>query len=335
MLSIINSMKKILEILKAHKYAIIWTLCYTAIMWLVLRFLFDFDMLSIAHWRHLMRAELRGFPGFVFGILVLAALPLYIASTTLIIRTKKPLFSIPIPAFIKGIWDHMQPTLINPPQSDAEKDEEKSTTADKSESDTLPDELPSELRTAYIRARMNITPEQRSAFNQPIIQTPDLIPQVATSPAPEISEIPLPSDFDIAPTNDDDYTSPDFEQLSAPTFTEITFDTPTEPDDNPISDYLDSTGKKFEVIDDIIITDKHAIATHTDNDFWVCDDEFWFATGKQITSPIKRLTNIALERKIAPILYLGAENIMDLDTMREKWETMGIKIITTPTEIPE
>lgn len=320
-------MKKILEILKTHKYAIIWTLCYTAIMWLILRFLFDFNMFSTAYWRHLLRAELRGFPGFVFGILVLAALPLYIASTTLIIRTKKPLFSIPIPAFIKGIWDHMQPTLINPPQSDTEKDEEKSTTADKSESDTLPDELPSELRTAYIRARMNITPEQRSAFNQPIIQTPELIPQVATSPAPEISEIPLPSDFDIAPTNGDDY--------SAPTFTDITFDTPAKPDDNPISDYLNSMGKEFEIIDDVIITDKHAIATHTDNDFWVCDDEFWFATGKQITSPIKHLIDIAHEKKVTPILYLGAENIMDLDTMQEKWATMGITIITTPDQIPE
>ncbi len=326
-------MKKILEILKTHKYATIWTLCYTATMWITLRFLFDFDMFSIAHWRHLMRAELHGFPGFVFGILVLAALPLYIASTTLIIRTKKPLLSIPIPAFIKSIWDNMQPTLINPPQNDTEKDEEKSATSDKSENDTFPDELPSELRTAYIRARMNITPEQRSAFNQPVIQTPDLITQVATTP--EISEIPLPSDFDITLTNDDNYTTPDFEQLTAPTFTDITFDPPTTPDKNPISDYLNSTGKEFEIIDSIIITDKHAIATHIDDDFWVCDDEFWFATGKQITSPTKQLIDIAQERKLAPILYLGAENIMDLDTMREEWKTMGITIITTPNEIPE
>lgn len=328
-------MKKIFEILKAHKYAIIWTLCYTAAMWIILKFLFNFDMFSIAYWRHLMRAELRGFPGFVFGILVLAALPLYIATTTLIVRTKKPLFTVPVPSFIKKIWNRMQPTLIDPPQSDAEKAPEKSDTSDKSDADTLPDELPSELRTAYIRARMNITPEQRSAFNQPIISTPDTPTPVASAPAPEISDIPLPSDFELEPVATPDYATDDLTQFSAPTFTDITFDDANTSEPNPISDYLDSTGKEFKFLDDIIITDKHAIATHNDNDFWVCDDENWFATGKQIASPIKKLIQIAGERKLSPILYLGTDNIMDIDTLREKWESMGITIITTPTDIPE
>ncbi len=330
-------MKKILEIFRAHKYAIIWTCCYVAMMWAILRFLFNFDMFSITYWRYLMRAELHGFPGFVFGILVLAALPIYIATTTLIVRTKKPLFTIPVPEIIKKIWSRMQPTLIDPP---ADKDQESDTTSKESSSDSspLPDELPSELRTAYIRARMNITPDQRSAFNMPTAPyAPDISQPEITPTKPELDEIPLPSDFDITPTESDSNLSiSDFAEMSTPTFTDITFgDTPNTTPTNPISEHLDSIGKKYEIIDDIIITDKHAIASHTDDDFWVCDDEFWFATGKQIESPISKLTKIATEQDLSPVLYLGADNIMNIDTLCKKWESMGIKIIKSPSEISE
>lgn len=330
-------MKKIFEILKAHKYAIIWTVCYTATMWAILRFLFNFNMFSGAYWCYLFHAKLNGFPGFVFGILLLAALPLYIATTTLIIRTKKPLVTIPVPKPVKKIWANMQPTLINPPAPDT-PEEKKSNTTSAPQQDALPDELPSELRTAYIRARMNITPEQRSAFNQPISQIPQPISNMATPIIEsELDDIPLPSDFDIEPTTpDSDFLTPDFTQMPAPTFTDITFDdTPDNTPSNPISEYLDSTGKQYEIIDDIIITDKHAIASHTDEDFWVCDDEFWFATGKQIESPIARVTKIATERKLIPTLYMGAENIMDIDTLCKTWESMGIQIIKSPDEISD
>lgn len=325
-------MKKFFDFLSSHKYAIIWTLCYVATMWFILKFMFSFDMFSGTHWNHLMRAELRGFPGFVFGILILAALPLYIASTTLIIRTKKPLLSIPVPNFIKKLWSHMQPTLINPPASPENK-EEKAENKNETDANTLPPELPSELRTAYIRAQMNITPEQRSAFNQPMLVTSPVTDISAPAPEPELTEIPLPTDFEFEPTNTPDYDTDNLTQMSAPTFTDITFDDNTTT--NPIAEYLNNIGTKFETFDNIITTDKHAIATHNDDDFWVCDDDFWFATGKQIESPIKQLSQIANERNLSPILYLGASNIMDLDKLIPTWESMGVTIITTPDQIPE
>lgn len=308
-------------------------------MWAILKFLFNFDMFSYRYWHHLMQAELHGFPGFVFGILVLAALPLYIATTTLIIRTKKPLVTVPVPTPIKKVWTKMQPTLINPPTPAPAPDEEKKSEQAESTVDTLPDELPSELRTAYIRARMNITPDQRSAFNQPT--TPPL-PDIATThtnEAPiesELDEIPLPSDFDVAPFESSEFEMPDFTQMSAPTFSEITFGDTPPPEtkfQNAVTEHLDTIGQEYETQDNIIITDKFAIASHTDPDFWVCDNESWFATGKQIPSPIISVTRIASEHGLIPVLYLGTDNIMDLDNMCQKWASDGIKIITSPDEL--
>lgn len=326
-------MKKLFETFKTHKYAILWTICYTATMWCILKFLFNFDMFSGRYWHHLIHAELHGFPGFVFGILLLAALPLYVATTALIIRTKKPLITIPVPKPVKQVWSHMQPTLINQPAPDTQT-ETKTDKNSESTPDALPAELPSELRTAYIRARMNITPDQRSAFNQPIVHN---APE-NTNPNPEIpesdlEEIPLPTDFDIEPINDPEFEMPDFTQMSAPTFSDITFNDTTTNNtapENPIIEHLNAHGQKFEIIDDIIVTEKHAIASHIDTDFWVCDTESWFATGKQIPSPIAMVTKIAHERNLSPILYLGAENIMDIETLTKTWETMGITIIKTP-----
>ena len=329
-------MKKVFEIFNPHRYAIIWTVCYIAAMWAILYWLFSFDMFSIRYWQHLLRAELRGFPGFVFGILVLAALPLYIATTLLIVRTKKPLLSVPIPEIIKKFWARMQPTLINPPAPETkEKEEEKEPTTPEKPLDELPPELPYELRTAYVRARLHTTPEQHSVFNQPIITTPLPVAQpIETTPASEIQEIPLPSDFNTELTTEPDFMMDEFLQSAAPTFTDITFGTP-EKNDDPISEHLNKIGKKFNRIEEIIITDKHAIATHNDDDFWVCDNQFWFATGKQKESPIIKLTNIASQRGLTPVLYLGSDNIMDLDTMRQSWESSGITIITTPEELSE
>ena len=330
-------MKKILKILSEHKYAILWSISYIAIMWIVLHGMFNFDMFSSRHWQYLAHAQLRGFPGFVFGILVLAALPLYIATTTIIIRTKKPLFSIPAPEFAKKIWARMQPTLTNPPSSES-PDAAPEKESDTPKTDALPDELPSELRTAYIRARMNITPEQRSAFNQPTHpHTPNNIQSDTTPIEPELDEIPLPTDFDIpAPESDSDFSAPDFTEMPTPTFTDITFDDKIEvPTSNPVTEHLDTIGEQYETIDDVIITKTHAIASHTDDDFWVCDDEQWFASGKQKQSPISKLLNVATARDLTPVLYLGADNIMDLDTMCKTWESMGIKIIKSPTEISE
>ena len=227
----------------------------------------------------------------------------------------------------------MQPTLINPPTT--EQTEEKKSDDKNSDSDELPPEIPSELRTAYIRARLNITPEQRSAFNQPC-NTPGPENIITATETETPDEIPLPSDFDIdIEPEAENYIDTDFSQMKVPTFSDINFDSvPTAPDTtNELTQYLDNKSIEYKIEDDLIITDKHTIASHTDSDFWICDDDNWFATGKQCPSPIPKLLKIASENKTKPIMYLGATNIMDLDTIRQKWESMGITVITSPDEI--
>lgn len=252
----------------------------------------------------------------------------------LIVRTKKPPFTVPAPKIAKAVWNHMQPTLINPPAPEPEITEKDNEPAEP-QPEPLPDGLPPELRTAYLNSRMKRAPEQQSAFNKPmaISNIPSLV-GVIPDPTPAIDTIPLPSDFDIEPDAGEDFFS------QAPIFSDVTFDddhndsTPSA-QPNAISEYLDTLGQNYKTQDEIIITDKHAIATHTDPDFWVCDTDYWFATGKQITSPIASLIKIANEQNLIPILYLGADNIMDLDTLRGTWQSMGITIITDPTQIPQ
>ncbi|MBO5705282.1 MAG: hypothetical protein J6R99_04660 [Alphaproteobacteria bacterium] len=299
--------------------------------------MFQFDLFSYADWHKLAHAELRGFPGFVFGILVLSAVPVYAATTALIIRTKKPLFTIPVPGFIKTFWSHMQPTLINPPATEIQDAPKKEET--KSANDGLPSELPSELRTAYIRARMNITPEQRSSFNQPTpTQTAEYIPE--TSPSTP-DEIPLPTDFDIdiSPEDTEIFTGTDFSQMTVPTFSDLNFDSDTPEKksntDNSITEYLNSKSIKYDIENEFIITDKLVIASHTDPDFWICDGDDWFATGKQRKSPIPELLQIASTRKLTPIIYLGATNILEVDDVCRSWKSSGITVVLSPGDIAE
>ena len=108
-------MKRILDFCQRHKYAIIWTACYAVVMWSILFWLFNFNMFSATQWRILAHAELRGFPGFVFGILILAAVPMYIATTSIVIRTKKPLFKIPLPKFMTPVPIDAPTTAPAPP----------------------------------------------------------------------------------------------------------------------------------------------------------------------------------------------------------------------------
>lgn len=327
-------MQKIFNFFKTHKYAIIWTICYGTMMYVILAALFNFNMFSGIQWNQLFHAKLRGFPGFVFGILILSALPIYIATTALIVRTKKPLFSVPVPNFIKTVWTRMQPTLINPPSQENQDTPPPET--EKKPSDDLPAELPTELRTAYIRARLNITPEQRSAFNCP---TPTNIPDTPTpdqTQPPEITDIPLPTDFDVAPSPDAEtiFADTNFSTMAAPTFSDISF-ADDQAFENDITQYLDTKSTAYKVVDDLVITDKHIIASHTDNDFWICEDDVWFAPGTQRKSPIPELIQTAEQENLTPVLYLGATNIMNLDELRTKWESMGIKIITSPDQISE
>ncbi|MDE6478116.1 MAG: hypothetical protein K2L94_02600, partial [Alphaproteobacteria bacterium] len=139
-------MKQLTEFFHTHRYVITWTMCYIAMMWAILFFLFDFHLFSGAHWHRLMHAHLRGFPGFVFGILMLAALPLYAATTTLIVRTGKPLFTITRPSWLPK-WPTGKKPVTPAPAAAAEPPREKAPQK------PLPADLPNELRGAFLRAR--------------------------------------------------------------------------------------------------------------------------------------------------------------------------------------
>lgn len=354
-------MKKYLEILKSHKYAIIWTICYIAFMWCILYFMFNFDMFSALHWRYVHNIRLRGFGGFVFCLLILAAIPLYVSTTALILRNKQPLFTIPLP----------QIKLPNKKESESTSDETDSPAPETPASPPLPDEMPLELKTVFLRARDNIHHAQQSSINRPhrvpmfapAPQTQYSAPQ--TSPMPEpvanqyptapqpvpdspvesLTDFPIPTDFDI------DISAPTFSAV--PNFAEINFDepdtpapinhTPTLPSDTngphhsfnneDLKQRLTSIGAAFSESGDLIITDTHVIATHSDQDFWVTDNENWFATGKVRQSPVAVACHVAKENGLKPALYLSATNIMDLETLIPQWESIGVTVITDLNQI--
>ena len=338
-------MNKIKTIIHDHKYAIIWTGCYIIITWAVLYFMFNFSIFNASQWQHLFRAQLRGFGGFVFGIMLLAALPLYIATTTLIIRTKKPLLSIQLPKLkIPSIFKPANtPTPVEsctPPESDTPKlapDDEVKPISD------LPDDMPAELRHAFVRARNNVGRIQTSAFNSASSIPGNIIPNT-----PDIASdtLPLPTDFDIDTMYDTPQT---FDTM--PTFTEISFDTPTNdtpsditptpsetgaeyiPDNSELINHLNKSGQSFSVHDDIIITDTHAIITHSDPDFWVADHENWFAAGRICQSPIIHVQDIAEQHARTPAIYLLSKNILNLNDLIEQWQNDGLTVISDLSEL--
>ena len=320
-------MTKILEFIKSHKYAIIWTLCYLAITWAILYFMFDFSIFNRAQWRHLANAQLRGFPGFVFGILVLAALPLYVATTILIVRTKQPLITIPLPKI--KIPEFLKASPAPAPETVPESE---TPTLGPDEVDTpveLPDDMPAELRFAFIRARNNIGRIQTSAFNA--------VPSQLSSNQPYTPEViadalPLPTDFDIdTPTPDVDTTIPTFTEIN---FDDEIIDTPTTPNDNTeLIQHLTQNNTKFSTDENIVITDTHVIITHADSDFWVTDTDNWFATGRTCPSPIIAVQNAAEKYNRIPAIYLASMNIMNIDKLIPQWQSAGITVITDLSEI--
>ncbi len=332
-------MTKIIELFKAHKYAVIWTVCYLFTMWAILYFLFNFDMLNMAQWHKLAHAQLRGFAGFVFGLLILAALPLYIATTTLIVRNKKPLITITLPKI--KIPNFLRPTPPAAPSNPQPTPESETPSLPTDDTTDLPPDIPAELRDAFIRARNNLGRIQTSAFNSPTI-TP-----ITATPTPEYTAdtpdtLPVPADFDI--TASDDIT-PDAMDQFTPTFTEINFDGPdigtdtapqsdnVAPNNSALIEYLNKNGQNYTTDGDIIITDTRAIITHADPDFWVADTDNWFAAGKVCPSPIIAVKDAATKHNVAPTIYLESTNILDIEKLIEQWHTDGITVITDPSEL--
>jgi len=338
---------KVVNFYKSNKYAIWWSVGYFIATWAIMQYMFDFNIFSRVRWTQLAHAHLYGFPGFVFGILILAAIPMYIATTVVIARTKAPLFTIKIPAFIKTFLvnafqqtpmtdENTVDTPAPAPASESTETPTEESTQEK-ESNPIPETVPSELRVAYMRAREHIGRTQTSVFDLSNVTKPTTTERNTTPEQPVPEDIPIPSDFDI----DDVDTMVD----SVPQFTDISFDDDDDTDieitdqefadihelSNTVQDvvkYLDSKSVPYTVDGEVVVTDKYAIVSHTDPDFWVADNENWFAAGKTRKSPIKTVVDAAIQHNVLAVLYLGSENIMDIETLRATWADDNIRVIT-------
>ena len=320
-------MKKISEILKKYKKPLIWSICYTCVVWAILYFLFNFDMFNGAQWHRLAHSQLRGFPGFVFGILILSAIPLYVATTVITARKNEYLVTLPqikIPNIIKP--NKPETKQPEPAQPEPEKTPEPA-------QPEIPDDVPHEIRTVYARALRNMEALQ---FNQP---EPEKTLESEPVPESEPDPLPLPSDFDISFTDTPGFDNEPDETV--PVFTDINFDTTEDSspnnnsnspeytfDNSSIIAYFEKSGQKYTVNNNVVITDKFSIITHSDTDFWVTDPENWFATGKTCPSPIAIVKYAAEQNGTVPVIYLASTNIMDLESLIPQWESDGIIVIT-------
>lgn len=291
---------------------------------------------------------------------------MYIATTAVIVRTQKPLITVNIKPVIKifaAIIPHPVPaqaqTAAMATQTDAAPQIAAAPAATKqpdtkpASGDEFPNAMPSELRGAFIRARQNADLFTPSTYTKPAatpvtqsFPTHDTTPTAPTTS--DTGEMPLPTDFD-APADSDLVPV-----AAMPTFTDINFGddnddndkksdttentaTPapaTDGDNNRVMDYLTQHGATPRRDGDLIIANDIVIATHDDPDFWIADPENWFATGKQIASPITQLIKASAQNGLRPVLYLAQTNIMDLDTCRAEWKKMGVTTITDLSELP-
>ena len=322
-------MSKIIDFFKKCKVPFFWTIGYIFVLWAVLHILFNFELFSRINWIRISHAHLRGLGGFTFSLIILTAVPLYIATTTIVIRTQKPLLALPMPKIIAKILEKLFPKQMTAPTTEPEK------TESASPQPTMPIEqskYPAEMQAAVTRARVH--PDR---ITTPICSvcsvTPNVYPADPAPTAPTFPDdnMPLPPDFDT----DDVDTAPTIPH--APVFQDINFDddfdTPSTPD-NIVTKHLRDNNIEFNVIpNDIILTNKHAIVIHDDNDFWIMDDPTWFAAGKTRESPILGLLETAKQHNVQPVLFLNTTNIMNLNTKRPEWESKGITVITDLGEL--
>ncbi len=310
-----NSMKKILNFCKTNFIIAKWTVWYFLTVWLILKYVFGFDMFSRLYWWKFFHAHLRGFVGFVFGALVYAMIPIYIASVMVIYRTKESIIKIPL---VDTIYTKIKNIFIS---TKAEPVIEETTPEPEQPKFEYPDNLPTEMRIPFKRIK------ERTSMStiQYKTQEPEQQNTNETSTQPE--SFPIPTDFDI----NDNQSNENF----VPTFTDVNFDTaPTVAEqENTMTKYLKNNNIEYETYNDFIITQKHLIYVHNDSDFWIIDDDNWFASGKQIDSPVPIMLDMAKNEHITPVIYFETTNIMDLDGTKEKLNDQGIIVITRPDEL--
>ena len=139
-------MKKIIDFIKSNIIIAKWTFWYFFVLWLILRFIFNFDMFSAHYWHKFFHATLHGFGGFVFGLLIYTAIPIYIATSATIYRKKELIIAIP---FVDKIVEYISKYL---PKKPVEIKTDEPVVAEKKDEPIAPEypsDMPPELRVPY------------------------------------------------------------------------------------------------------------------------------------------------------------------------------------------
>lgn len=313
-------MKKIFEFLKQNPLIVKWTIWYIFVFWLITRFVFNFDMFSRLYWWKFFHATFHGFWGLTFVILVYSAIPIYIATTLTIYRKKALLFNIPLISYLPII------SKLFAKKAEPVKEEVAPETEEEAPEEEYPADLPREMRVPYTRAKQHQSfMGNVSVYNKRPVKTP-----VVQAETEENPNIPIPMDFDLGDDLNQDMND------SVPTFTDINFDTPiaTEKElENNTTKYFASHNIEFETYKEYVATEKYVIYEHADEDFWIMDNESWFAAGKQIDTPIPELISLAKQNNLTPVLYLASQNIMDIENTIKQFTDAGVRVITKLEEL--
>ncbi|MDR0967455.1 MAG: hypothetical protein LBL75_01320 [Rickettsiales bacterium] len=285
------------------KPILLWTGWYFVISYLIFLLMFNFNILHLSDWAILPNIGFHGFGGLIFGICVLSFIPIYIGGFMVIKKNGRGFFT-PTPKE-KAVYT---PEIIQHKNDLPPID--------------FPKNMPEEMRFPYTRLKRGGLSSVAIECN--VLPTPNDGAVISADCTPEApiqmdSDIALPDDFDIA-----DKTS------NAPVFRELNWG--ESKDDNS-----DKNDTKSEQTDEIAIElrgdKKFAIISHDDPDFWIADENEWFAGGKQKPSPIKFVMARAESENATPVLLLKTKNIMDLESLQKKWESDGILVINDLDEL--
>lgn len=326
-------MKKIKEFLKTCIALTKWTLEYFFLVGFILWFLFKFNIFSKYHWWKFFHASLHGFWGFVFAAIIYSAIPIYIATVLIIYNKKEPIVKYSLFDIItKNVLLKTLLSKLKKSESVEKTETPAPSTAPENTEPEFPSDLPPELRIPYTRAKQNMSIMGiTSSFNQGQDSKQDLNNPESEDNTP----FPIPTDFDISDIMNENESDNTADSI-IPTFKDINFDEPITPNfskKNSIMKYFESKNIEYETYNDYVITRKHLIYDHNDEDFWIMDEENWFASGKQKPSPVKEMLELAKRNDLTPVIYLESQNIMDMDGTKKKFESLGIRIITKPEEL--
>lgn len=280
------------------KYIIVWTMGYFIVSGLIFLMLFNFNILYLSNWIGLSKIVLHGFAKFSFIIALVAWIPIWLAGCITIIKTSKPLIT------------------LKKEKEEKENKTESEKINDKETKIIFPSEMPEEMHVPY--TRMIRGQLSRGVMNCKIVpnKPPVNLSAECNQNIDEMSMM-LPESFDIDK----------IEEPNIPVFKELNWDDVP----NNKTEFNKPDENKIEI--KTINNKKFAIITHDDSDFWVADEDNWFATGKQKPSPINAVITAAKNKNAIPVLLLKTDNIMDLEILILNWKADGIKIIKDISEL--